>query len=395
MKAQRCIVHVDMDAFYASVEQRDEPSLRGRPVLVGGTGGRGVVAAASYEARAFGARSAMPMRQALKLCPQAVCVRPRMSRYQTESRRIFSVFDEFTPQVEGLSLDEAFLDVTGSLALFGPPAALGQRIKDRVFDETGLRASVGIGPNKLVAKIASDLEKPDGLCVLFGDDIRRRLDPLPVRVISGIGPRTAERLAVVGVRTVAELRSASEGRLRRVLGRHARHLQSRAAGEDDRPVAPDRADVSISAEETFDEDLTDREALVTVLRNQAAEVAARCRRKALQAGVVSVKIRRADFTTYTRQRRVAPPISEAGPIARVAMELLDGWLSEQPGAALRLIGVGVAGLSEANQLGLFETAPGHSKLDTAVASIRERFGDESLRTDYRVADDDGIHGRRS
>lgn len=395
MSARRCIVHVDMDAFYASVEQRDEPSLRGRPVLVGGTGGRGVVAAASYEARAFGARSAMPMRQALKLCPEAVCVRPRMASYQAESRRIFAVFEEFTPQVEGLSLDEAFLDVTASLALFGPPAALGRRIKDRVFEETGLRASVGIGPNKLVAKIASDLEKPDGLCVLFGEDIRRRLDPLPVRVISGIGPRTAERLEAVGVHTVAELRSATEGRLRRVLGRHARHLQARAAGEDERPVAPDRADVSISAEETFDDDLTDRKALVAVLRKQAAEVAARCRRKGLQAGVVSVKIRRADFTTYSRQRRVAPPISEAGPIARVAAELLDGWFSEQPGAALRLVGVGISGLSDANQLGLFETGPGHSKLDTTVASIRERFGDESLRTDYCVADDDGIHGRRS
>ncbi len=166
-----------MDAFYASVEQRDDPALRGQPVLVGGTGGRGVVAAARYEARVVGARSAMPMARALRLCPKAICVRPRMAHYQAESRRIFAIFETFTPVIEGLSLDEAFLDVSASLTLFGPPAELGRQIKERIYEETGLRASVGIGPNKLVAKIASDLEKPAGLCVLFGDDIRARLDP--------------------------------------------------------------------------------------------------------------------------------------------------------------------------------------------------------------------------
>jgi DNA polymerase-4 len=384
-----------MDAFYASVEQRDDPSLRGRPVLVGGTGGRGVVAAASYEARAFGARSAMPMTRALRLCPEATCVRPRMSRYQAESRRIFAIFETFTPVIEGLSLDEAFLDVSGSLALFGPPAELGRRIKEQVFEETGLRASVGIGPNKLVAKIASDLEKPDGLCVLFGDDIRARLDPLPVRAISGIGPRTAERLGAEGVETIRDLRTAAEGRLRRVLGRHAARLQARAAGLDDRPVTPDRADISISSEETFGEDLTDRAALLDVLRGQSEDVARRCRRKGLQAGVVTLKVRRSDFTTYSRQRRISPPAAEAAPIARVAAELLARWLDDQGGAAVRLLGVGVTALSEANQLGLFETGPGHSPLDETVASIRERFGDEAVRTEYRIADGDGVHRRRS
>jgi DNA polymerase-4 len=395
MSAGRCIVHVDMDAFYASVEQRDRPELRGRPLLVGGTGGRGVVAAASYEARAFGAHSAMPMRRALELCPEAICVRPRMAHYQSESRRIFEVFAQFTPQIEGLSLDEAFLDVTGSLALFGPPLLLGRRIKERVLEETGLRASVGIGPNKLVAKIASDLEKPDGLCVLFGDDIRRRLDPLPVRAISGIGPRTEQRLAAIGIRSVGDLRTAPEGRLRRALGRLARHMQARAAGEDDRPVSPDRADVSISAEETFDRDLTDRATLVRVLREQADKLAERCRAKGLQAGVVCVKIRRADFKTYSRQRRIAPPVSEAGPIARLACELLDHWLDEQPGVAVRLLGVGVSGLSDARQLGLFETGPGRSRLDAAVEAIRERFGDGALATDGRGGEEGGIQGRRS
>ena len=384
-----------MDAFYASVEQRDDPELQGRPVLVGGTGGRGVVAAASYEARAFGARSAMPMARALRLCPTAICVRPRMAHYQAESRRIFAIFEAFTPVIEGLSLDEAFLDVSASLALFGPPADLGRQIKERIHEETGLRASVGIGPNKLVAKIASDLEKPDGLCVLFGNDIQARLDPLPARAISGIGPRTAQRLAAEGLHTIRDLRLTPEGRLRRVLGRHAARLQARASGLDDRPVSTHRDDMSISSEETFDEDLTERAPLLEVIRKQAEDVARRCRRKGLQAGVVSIKVRRSDFTTYSRQRRITPPASEAGPIARVAAELLDRWLVEQGEPAVRLLGVGVASLSDANQLGLFETGPGHSTLDTAVADIRDRFGDDAVRTEYRFADEGAIQGRRS
>ena len=383
-----------MDAFYASIEQRDNPELRGKPVVVGG-GTRGVVAAASYESRKFGIRSAMPMVEATRRCPDLIRVPVRMSHYQSVSKQIFSVFREFTPVVEGLSLDEAFLDMTASQRLLGSGEQVAAEIKQRILEETRLTASVGVAENKLVAKIASDLEKPDGLCILFGSDIRARLDPLPVRAISGIGPRTAERLAAEGIRSVRDLRTAPEGRLARVLGRHASRLQARAAGHDDRPVSPERADVSISSEETFDGDLTERGTLFEVVRRQSEEVAGRCRRKGLQAGVVSVKIRRSDFTTYSRQRRISPPAAEAGPIARVANELLGRWLDEQPGAAVRLLGVGVAGLSEANQLGLFETGPGHTRLDDAVASIRERFGDDALRTEHGVADGDAIQRRRS
>lgn len=395
MSTERCIIHVDMDAFYASVEQRDNPELQGRPVLVGGTGARGVVAAASYEARQFGTHSAMPMGRALRLCPEAACVRPRMSHYKSVSRQIFDVFAEFTPEVEGLSLDEAFLDVSGSLALFGPPEKLGRAIKERVREETQLTASVGIGPNKLVAKIASDLEKPDGLCVLFGATIRERLDPLSVKVIGGIGPRTAERLAGQGILTVQELRTAQEGLLRRALGRDAHRMQARAAGRDDRPVSSARAEISISAEETFDTDLDDRAAMDGIIREQAEEVARRCRKGSWQAGVVVLKVRRADFSTYTRQRRVTPPLSEAGPVFRVASELLERWLLEHPGARVRLLGVGVSALSEDNQLGLFETGPGHSPLKAAVADIRDRYGDGAVQTDSRIPDSDGIQGRRS
>jgi DNA polymerase-4 len=279
--------------------------------------------------------------------------------------------------------------------LFGGGHSIAVAVKDRIRARMSLTATVGVAPNKLVAKIASDLEKPDGLCALFGDDIRRRLDPLPVRAISGIGPRTEQRLAAIGIRSVGDLRTAPEGRLRRALGRLARHMQARAAGEDDRPVSPDRADVSISAEETFDRDLTDRATLVRVLREQADKLAERCRAKGLQAGVVCVKIRRADFKTYSRQRRIAPPVSEAGPIARLACELLDHWLDEQPGVAVRLLGVGVSGLSDARQLGLFETGPGRSRLDAAVEAIRERFGDGALATDGRGGEEGGIQGRRS
>lgn len=370
----RCIAHVDMDAFYASVEQLDRPELRGLPVLVGGTGGRGVVAAASYEARTFGIRSAMAMGEARRRCPDAVCLRPRMVHYKDISTRIFAVFREFTPDVEGLSLDEAFLDVTRSLALFGAPDALGQRIKERVREESGLTASVGIGPNKLVAKIASDLRKPDGLCILFGGDIRSALDPLPVRAIGGIGPQTAARLARVGLHTVRDLRKATDARLRQVFGRYAKRVRDKAMGIDRRPVCAHRPDQSISNEETFEQDIAETTALRRALAKLAERVGTRLQQKSLQGAVVSIKIRQHDFQTCSRQRHVSPPVGEPAPLLRVATELLDAWLDQRPGARLRLLGVGVSVLSPATQLKLFETGADGRPLDDTLSSIRERFG---------------------
>ncbi len=365
-----------MDAFYASVEQRDRPELRGLPVLVGGTGGRGVVAAASYEARAFGIHSAMPMAEARRRCPEAVCIHPRMDHYQAISRIFFQVFREFTPEVEGLSLDEAFLDITASISLFGAPAAIGRRIKERVREETGLDASVGIGPNKLVAKIASDLDKPDGLCILLEDDIRDALDPLPVGRIGGIGPRSVERLAANGIRTVQDLRTAPEPVLDRVFGRYAGRMRDRARGMDERPVCTHRPDQSISAEETFARDIGDRRLLHRELGRLCDRVGQRLQRKTLQGAVVAIKLRRHDFSTFSRQRRVSPPLGEAAPMLRIAGELLDIWLAENPGARLRLLGVGVSELSPANQLGLFSQGADGGDLDRTLASIRERFGDD-------------------
>jgi DNA polymerase-4 len=372
----RVILHVDMDAFYASIEQRDDAALRGRPVIVGGTGGRGVVAAASYEVRAFGVRSAMPMREALRRCPQAVCVQPRMSHYQAISRQIFAIFNEFTPLVQGLSLDEAFLDVTAGATLDGDGERVARQVKRRVRERTGLAASVGVAPNKLVAKIASDLEKPDGLVVVSAAEVNAVLDPLPVRRLSGLGAKTAARVEALGIRTLGQLRLADAARLRTVFGRHAELVRQRAAGIDDRPVVPDRDEKQISAEETFDADIAEPARLRSELVQLADRIGARLRAKGLTASCVVVKIRRGDFATCTRQRHFEPPTQETQVLTTIALELFESWRASEPGSALRLLGVGVSGLAPASQLELF-TVPQTTRnrqLDATVDRIRERFG---------------------
>ncbi len=377
MSGERCILHVDMDAFYASIEQRDDPELRGRPVAVGGTGQRGVVAAASYEARRYGVRSAMPVGEALRRCPELVRVPPRMALYRQVSVQIFEIFSRYTPEIEGLSLDEAFLDVTASLALFGSPLMLAKRLKTDIHRETGLTASVGIAPNKLVAKIASDLEKPDGLCEVTRQRLHAVLDPLPVAVLPGLGPRSQPGLARLGIRTLGQLRSAAADRLRAVLGRQTDALQRRAAGEDDRPVVVHREEKSISSEETFDEDLPLGPALERQLARLADRTASRLRSKRLLAGTVVLKIRRADFTTSTRQQGLGVPSCETAVISATARALLKAWGAAQPAVRVRLVGVGVTGLVAASQLGLFgESSSG--QVDAATDSIRERFGTAAL-----------------
>lgn len=376
----RVILHVDMDAFYASVEQRDDPSLRGRPVIVGGTGGRGVVAAASYEVRRFGVHSAMPVREALRRCPDAACVPPRIGHYAAVSEQIFAVFREFTPLVQGLSLDEAFLDVTAGLRSLGDGEHVAREIKRLVRERTELTASVGVAPNKLVAKIASDLRKPDGLVVVRPDEVRALLDPLPIRKLFGLGAKTAPKVETLGIRTLGELRQASAARLRPIFGRYTERVQQRAAGIDDRPVVPDRDEKQVSAEETFDVDIADHARLRAEIVRLADKTGARLRSRQLLAGCVTVKIRRKDFTTYTRQRRCEPPTQETRVITAIATELLEAWLASQPRAALRLLGVGVSDLAPTTQLDLF-TAPQTARnreLDAAVDRIRERFGKVAL-----------------
>ena len=289
-----------MDAFYASVEQRDNPALRGKPLVVGGTTNRGVVAAASYEARRFGIHSAMPMRDAYRRCPELQRVRPRMEHYKDVSRQVFGIFRDFTPLVEGLSLDEAFLDVTASIALFGAPVDIARAIKQRILEETSLTASVGVAQNKLVAKIASDLDKPDGLTVLTPEDYAARLDPLPVAVIPGIGRETLKRLAGTPISTVRDLRLAEDRILEPVFGRFARKMRDRASGRDDRPVTPSRDEKSISAEETYDTDLQRRDDMERELLRLTERTAVRLRRAQLTAGTVQIKIRQSDFRTCLR-----------------------------------------------------------------------------------------------
>jgi DNA polymerase-4 len=359
MTAVRAILHVDMDAFYASVEQRDDPRLRGLPVIVGGTSNRGVVAAASYEVRRFGVRSAMPIREALRRCPHAVCVKPRMAVYREVSHQVFRVFHEFTPVVEGLSLDEAFLDVTGSLALKGDAVSIARRIKAMIRAQTGLTASVGVAPNKLVAKIGSDLNKPDGLTVVTPDNLRAVLDPLSVRRLPGLGRKLGERVESAGLATLGQLRVAPDAVLWPIFGRDSQRMRERASGIDDRPVMSEWDEKSISAEETFFTDLADP-------ARMRAEV-----------------IRRADFSTFTRQKRFEPSTTDSRTIAKIAAELLVAWLDEQPRARVRLLGVGVNHLHAADQMDLFAANPtaatSATALDATVDLIRERFGNLAVR----------------
>jgi DNA polymerase-4 len=376
----RAVLHVDMDAFYASVEQHDDPTLVGKPLIVGGVAGRGVVAAASYEVRKYGVHSAMPMSTALRLCPHAVCVRPRMQRYKAVSDQIFGVFNEITPLVQGLSLDEAFLDVTASRSLFGDGEAIGRRIKARIRELTGLTASVGVATNKLVAKIASDLNKPDGLTLVPDERLREVLDPLSVRRLPGLGRKTGAKVEALGIHTLGELRSAPDSLLRPLFGRYTDRVRERAAGIDDRPVIPEHDEKSLSAEDTFERDIGDPRVLQAELTRLAELACERLRRKQLTAGCVGVKIRRADFVTFTRQRAVAPPTHDGRTIANVARELFARWLAGASGAKLRLLGVVLTDLSPASQLGLFEDTPPHTtRLDAALDEARARFGSGVLR----------------
>jgi DNA polymerase-4 len=375
----RTILHVDMDAFYASVEERDRPQLKGKPLIVGGTSGRGVVAAASYAVRRFGVRSAMPMREALKLCPQAICVTPRMARYKEVSAQVFAIFHEFTPLVEGLSLDEAFLDMTGSERLFGGPVVIGTEIRRRIRAVTELTASVGIAPNKSLAKLASDLNKPDGLFCIGPENLHAVLDRLPVERLSGLGAKSLPAVRACGLLTFGDIVRAGDEQLWRAFGKHGKAMQARAAGCDERPVVADREEKSISAEETFDVDIRDGAALERRLTALADRAAARLRAAGLCAGRVSVKIRRADFTTYTRQCVLEPPTQDTAAVCAGARRLLRTWLAEHRNVALRLLGVGAGDLSNVRQPDLFaESAPRDSRLDAAIDGIRDRFGSAVL-----------------
>ena len=379
MGTERAILHVDMDAFFASVEQGDDPSLLGKPVIVGGLGRRGVVSTCSYEARRFGVRSAMPIAQARMLCPDAVCLLPRMSRYAEISAQVFRVLGELTPEVEGLSLDEAFLDVSGSSTLFGSPSAMAHLIKQRVVSQTGLRCSVGISHNKWLAKLATELGKPDGLFEITAENRQRLLDPLSVGRIWTVGKVTQEKLERAGWRSIGDVRCADLASLRRVIGNQAERLQALANGLDDRAVTALREDRSLGAETTFEVDLVSLQDARAWLLKLCERVGERVRRAGLRGRVVTVKLRTPPFHTETRQTSLANVCDATDDIHAAARLLLEHWWRGQRKASLRLIGVSLSGFDDNPLRADLFTKVSDPRKDRIADALNQRFGKGTLK----------------
>ncbi|MEE8601062.1 DNA polymerase IV [Euzebya tangerina] len=383
------ILHVDMDAFYASVEVRERPELRGRPVLVGGLGGRGVVASCSYEAREFGIHSAMPMARAMRVCPQAVVVSPNFELYGAVSTQIREIFDSVTPLVEPLSLDEAFLDVRGSVRLFGPPEVIGELIRTRIREELSLVASVGVAPNKFLAKLCSGKAKPDGLLHLRQTDVASYLAPLPVRDLWGVGTKTAERLERFGIRTVGELQRVPVDTMRRLVGEAgAAQLTDLAHGRDARTVQTVHAAKGMGAEETFDADIDDPDQLRRELLRLSERVARRLRKEELAARTVTLKLRYANFSTVTRSVTLPNPVDDATELYRQVGILMDKLRLQR--VRVRLVGVRATNLAPADaarQLSL--TADDRWQMvEHAADRARERFGDGVVTRGALLENDD-------
>lgn len=373
----RAIIHADLDAFYASVEVLDDPSLQGRPVIVGGgPNDRGVVSAASYEARAFGVGSAMPLRTAVRRCPHGVFLPGRPERYRELSQQVMAIFADYTPLVEPISLDEAFLDVTASAAALGDGEAIGRRIKSRVVDEVGLIVSVGVAANKLCAKVASDLRKPDAFVVVAPGSEAEFLAPLPIRRLWGVGPSAQAALADYGVTTIGQLAAMPASTLRRRLGRHGGDLAARARGIDPSPVVPWQQPKSIGHEHTFERDTVDVRQLEATLLDVADSVASRLRRHGLAAGSVQLKLRYEGFETLTRQAPLQHQAREAGPLYEAALVLLRRTLVA--GRGVRLIGLTAINLADAQQLTLFDAPDRTDRLTASIDAVRARFGDRSI-----------------
>lgn len=374
----RLVAHVDMDAFYASVEQHDHPELKGQPVIVGGSSRRGVVCAASYEARVFGVRSAMPMYEARRRYPDGIYLPVRMARYREISAEVFSSFLVFTPIIEGLSLDEAFLDLSDRSPT-DDPLVLGREIKQYIRKHTDLTASVGLGPNKLVAKIASERCKPDGLLHIPLEQVGRTLDPLPVRALWGIGPRIGIQLARNGIHTIRDLRLAPQSLVQALFGNQSHFFKSLAAGQDERAVNMSAGERSVSQETTFENDLADPQALARELHPLTEGMCTILRRDDLLPNTLVLKLRTTDFHRHTRQRRFSPPDNSYAVLWPLAKTLLEEWLRDNPGQILRLIGIGARDFVTRDQLALFEDGlKRNHRLDSTTDAIQARFGKHML-----------------
>lgn len=381
----RTILHIDMDAFFAAVEQRDRPELRGRPVVVGGAGdARGVVAAASYEARVYGIHSAMPSREAARLCPDAVFVPTRHDYYSSVSREIFEIFSRYTPEIEPLSIDEAFLDVTGGKSLFGDGRSIAEQIRSAIREEVGLTASAGVAMNKFLAKLASDMNKPDGITVVPSsrNDIQAFLAPLPVGRIWGVGPVLEGKLRSARISTIGDLQAADSETLESVAGKHtADHLRKLCIGEDHRPVEALESEKSISREHTYGRDVRDRNVLQKTLGQLIGDVGQKLRAAGLYAGAVRIKIRWQGFKTITRQCTLASAVCDDFSLREAGFRLLGSESLQHP---VRLIGFGVQDLQSkpSQQLNLFDdkgaSHANREKLSRTVDGLRHRFGDRSV-----------------
>ncbi len=372
------ILHIDMDAFFASVEQRDRPELRGKCVVVGGSSERGVVTTASYEARRYGVRSAMPMFEARRRCPHAIIVPGRMHRYKAVSRQIMDQLRAFTPLVEPVSIDEAYLDISGGKRLFGPPEQIARSIKHRVMQATGLTCSIGVAPLRFLAKIASDMEKPDGLTIISQAAVPAFIDRLPVGKIPGVGKVTHEKLARMNLITLGDVRQYPPDLLVNRLGKFGHRLVALARGEDPTPVTPSSDVKSVSSENTLSRDTRDAALLHTILRHHAEDVGRQLRRHHLKARTVTLKIKHADFQQVTRSKTVTRPIQSAESIFKLAEDLLDQYSLTRK---VRLIGVGASHFITADtpiQMDLFgdtvEGSKNWEKVDHTVDAINEKFG---------------------
>lgn len=390
----KVIAHADMDAFYASIEQLDDPALRGRAIIVGPNSSRGVVLTASYEARPFGVGSAMPMVRARRLCPQALIVPPHFERYQQVSKVIMDLFADFTPRVEALSLDEAFLDMTGSERLFGAPEKIGRRLKEAIREATGgLTASVGISATKYVAKVASGYRKPDGLTIVPPADAVAWLKPLPVEWLWGAGPKTQARLKALGLTTIGEVAERSAAELERALGQMGRRFHALAHGEDPRSVSGARAAASLSSERTLAADVSSRRELEGYVRSAAEVVARRLRGRGLRARGVRVKLKRADFRVLTRQRVLAEPTDTAAELFRTGRALLDEVADAGP---FRLVGLGTydfvrTATEREGRLALGDEPAGRARrLEEALDRLADRFGPGVVQRASTLVEDRGM-----